>query len=945
MSLGIIAKWRGHPLRLGPPIPRAPLLSRQRPAWLPLSHRHLLSIKGNTGTKDHDEPYGALSTETAIVRKTIDPRDRPEVDDLEWAATSRSPFVKPAKNLPNPKETYRSQREHHKSVWNQSRHQRFLEHNKLQPTDWRQIHERLFSATEVQSLDWLDNGMKITLPRSVARAMLQDAGDYTIAAIRRRTKARIAIPIDDPAHTTKPSTEDASAQSTLYVSGSRSAINSVIYEVSRAAGKVTITRLYSPLGPGETEVETHSNVKIAGETLTGAESQAFNNALKQFRLLSTPLTRAEGGHFTKRWIDHHVDLTSLPSTWTIATFENYVAELVDSAVVQHMHTPIYGPQKTDHERAVTERLHQLFNIAPAELVASCSALKIALMYICTMGPKYFPDALKLVRIMEQRACSLDVQVYNILLLAIVRMASPFRFLSMVNRMLKQGYKPDLDTWLLFLRLTQSPPHRLTVVQSIRNKNLLATPEALRRLAKEMAVDDTERALAGKKDLRSFLQEQEGRYGPTWWTRTAGNAIIEVLCNHNRVDDAFKILDLLSATYSSLLSENGYDRHEVRPNAIGFNRIILHARTINKMPLAVNTQRKLAHSNASHNAFDPVALNLLFDIAWKSRLRSSIVVIWRYACLARVTSWRMRDHVAGLLQGKVGDGKFDMSESVHRALGGETLARELAGGREALSQIRKLAEAMVGTENQPRYREKLAILAGRAFPLAFSERVPAVEPGEVLTQSALVDSKCLRARKKGGLGELLSTAQVKTVPLLPYSRMPPRIWVDPGATCGAGISVRTPEGDKPLQISQNISPTDVWDDRWDSQGWALKYAKQSHNTHSMTIIDPRVWADEDTMSLAKANRTGAQIHDEQLILQALQSVERRLTKHEKWRNPNQHRKGKTSRILEDTEDEEVAQLERLAPWDGSDLDMEMMQRFEDMTKTEITSDGPKKAVPA
>lgn len=900
--------------------------------------------------EDQDESDQALILESETTTKPNNPRDKPDFDDFEWAATSRSAFVKPEKNLPNLRERQKSLHEHHKSVFAQIRNNRYHEYIQAQPVDWRKIHNRLFRQTKVQPKeDWIENGLKITLPCSLARQMLQDAGDFTIGAIRRRTKTTIAIPSHDPAHTTRPSLDDASVQSTLIVSGARKSMNKVVDEVRRAAGQITISPLYLPLRSEETEVEMSESITY--KTLTEAESKNFTKALKRFKLLSTPLTRAEGAHNNKRWIDHHVKMTSMPSTWTIATFEEYVEELVDSTVEGHLHSQIYVAKKRrpleDHEKAVTNRLCQLFNSAPAALVASCSALKIALNYICARGPKHFPAALRLVRILELRGLRLDTQAFNMLVKATVKMADANRFFVLLKRMKWHNYKPDLETWLLFLRMTKSPQHRLMILQSIRSKNLLVTQQDLRSVAKEMAADDAERAISEGKDLKSFLEEQERRYGPMWLTPAAAHHAIDVFCSHQRFDDAFKMLDLMMEVSSSLPPSRYHEKPDMTPTGTSFVVILSHARLINKVPLAVNAQRKLAQSNARHKYLDFRVLDLLFKIAWKSNLRSSLVVIWRYASLARMTTWHMRQRVADLLQGKVDNGGVGLSESAYRALGGETLARELAGGREALARIRSLAEIMPEgrTKSQARYRERLGALAARVIPLAFSDLSPAVEPGEVLTQSVLADWRCLRARKQGKLEEVLSTATVKTIPLVKDDRRPRGVWVGFGPR--SGVRVSTIEGREPLRVSRDVGPADVWEDRWESKGWKLQDDRTQKDDESigipMAIITPRVWVDDDEASLGQTNRTQIQTHNEEMILKALSRLESRRTKHQRKestrRNVNVIRA--TTEELEGADDRLEGELEESQ--DVSDL---WLEAEEDTKWTEeFTRDNPStKTVP-
>lgn len=932
MSLGIIAIWRARPLRLGLSIPRESLFIRPRPTFpLPsLSLRYYtaeetaklassvhkkdgdtasisdvpkpLGHEGN-GNDSSDDLFEEFENLAALTEKPSRSQGKPmpkldatddssteEIRDieseLERSHFTRSVLVEPFKPYPTHTQTRASRRRHHKSVTAQvllDRNQETLGSKSSDwLPDWRVILGLIAKHTPEEPLEWIENGMKIEAPRTVIAQMLEDIGDDNIGAIRKRTGAAIKVSQD---------------QAALVVSGSRQAINRATEEVRRIVGRITITPLYSSLGPDEVVTEVRSEGDE--EALSDAETKTLNDTLNFDQFFTPPLTREEGAYYPRRKTEHHVFATPLPSVWTPRTVEQYVATLVDSDILSHLEAPLYMPFKgsrlLDHEGAVVERLDLLLHAVPTRLLLSCSALKLALSFMCEVGSKYLPTVRKLFTLMDQRGLRMDTDIYNILLKAAVKTRDLRKFQQTMFLMTKRGHVPNLDTWFLFLRIFESAQVKSYILRAMHMKNLLSTPDAIQRVAEEMSKLDTEHALTEGKELKTFLEEQEERYGSQWLTRDMGNQVLDVFCRHGRFRDAFELLDLMATHHASIPPEMTHEKIATKPDASTFNTIISHAKIKKKMPLAVNVLHKMK-TEALGKQYDSLTLHLLFEIAWKMRLRSTIAVIWRYASLARITSWRMRYRVATLLQGKIGSGNLEMSEAMYRELGGEILARELAGGEEALSQIRLKVEKSFGDKDPITRHRKLAVLASKALPLAFEGFSPTVALGEVLSQSILVDIKCLRARKSGQLVDLLKTAKVKSLPL--QRRQPHQQgWVD-------------------LAPLQDIEPgtigiEDVWEDEWESEGWKVtsafprlptenppeatspdlshegddpsgdsmgrQLARTEPDTEKhMAIINPNVWTgngyDDDSILSEALCRNDLQRQNEEVILAALAALD-------------------------------------------------------------------------
>lgn len=907
MSLGITSIWRARPLRLGPSIHHEPLFTLRRAAPYPLARRQHRSILAGESeqveARISNDEINAKRSKFYKSRKKSEAADRAadrtagdtengktsdikDIEDaLERSHFAGSVFLPPIRPLPSPRERRRLIRSRHKAVTAQVLHERDRQNFGGRPADWRMVLDYMAKITPESSLVYIEDGIEIDVDRKVLAHVLQSTGDNNFGALRRRTGTIIKVSRDE---------------SSLLLSGTRQAINMATEEIRNMAGRITVTRRYRPLEPGESETEE-----------LGDDQDFFIPSL----------TREEGAFFKKKRTTQHVFLTPLPTEWTAKAVRDYVIALVDSCVDPALHSPLYVPTYhnllVDHERAVVHRLMRLFIRWPlGSATMSCSLVKLAMSFMAAKGDKYEESIKHLFVILDRREVPMDTDLFNIMLRAHVKTRNLRKFRMILKIMEDRGFAPNLDTWILFLRIFESIEVKSYILQAMNAKNLLNVPRTIQLIAQEMASYDANHAVAQGKDLAAFLRDQEARYGPDWLTRDAGNKVLHVLGEYMRYEDAFKLLDLMGEQCEKFPRTYIHERLATRPDAKSFTAILNHARIERKVPLAVNIIRKMKTRKL---AVQPSAtiLDLLFDVAWRSQLRTSIVVIWRYACLARLTSYTMRRRVSSLLSGDL-SGPTDrrLSANVYHKLGGEVLARELAGGPEALEQIKVTCRRVWGDINQ---HYKLGSIVAKILPLAFDGYGPGVALGDVLSQSVLVDYKCLRARKNGQLKELLASAKVKSIPLWKRQSYE-ETWTD----------VAPLDPSEPSTIKHN----DVWEEEWDSEGWNPKSrivtsedyrqkfmkvyqawqaekAQQGKSEHvkslaehlkskadegeademeedmpilfakavdsleekRLAIINPRVWDDEkrDLSVIVDDHRTGLQRQNEEAILQALEQV--------------------------------------------------------------------------
>ncbi|CAK7225866.1 hypothetical protein SBRCBS47491_006034 [Sporothrix bragantina] len=310
-----------------------------------------------------------------------------------------------------------------------------------------------------------------------------------------------------------------------------------------------------------------------------------------------------------------------PDDWTPASLERYVAALTNGRPPAHLAARLYpqsrarakkqadgssdseppleslatnfdtptasskadgNPILNSHDRTVVNLLHSLFHEEAAKHALSMSAFKMALQFMCKHGETYRPE----VRSLFERAGSvhmpMDTETFNILLASQVKTQDLRNFGATLVLMNRRGMKPDLTTWLLFMRLFESEEVKRHILRTMHasRRDLLDLPGALRSIAQELVEYDARRAVFQHKQFQrkheeeqqkpkpdqqdepkmkpamkeqehsasifidEFIGRQTKRYGPGWLSRTATNRILEVFGSYGLFPECLALLAVL-----------------------------------------------------------------------------------------------------------------------------------------------------------------------------------------------------------------------------------------------------------------------------------------------------------------------------------------------------------------------------------------------------------------
>ncbi|CAK7266081.1 hypothetical protein SEPCBS57363_001915 [Sporothrix epigloea] len=301
-----------------------------------------------------------------------------------------------------------------------------------------------------------------------------------------------------------------------------------------------------------------------------------------------------------------------------------------------------NPVLNSHVYTVVNLLLSLFHNEAVRHALSMSAFKMALAFMCKHGETYRPEVRSLFERAESVRVPMDTETFNILLASQVTTQDLRNFGATLALMNRRGMKPDLTTWLLFMRLFESEEvkrHILRTMHASRH-DLLDLPDALRSIAQEMAEYDAQRAVIQRKQqemkqewihnlgyqgapesqltaqeqdnaasifVDEFMAQQTEKYGLGWLSRTAANRILEVFGSYGLFPECMAVLTSLRQELSHRSYKEAYREQQQRP---GKNQ---EQNRHQQMPLE-NSQNRHLETVENGDSIDVITYNIVITHA-------------------------------------------------------------------------------------------------------------------------------------------------------------------------------------------------------------------------------------------------------------------------------------------------------------------------------------------
>ncbi|KAL7623475.1 hypothetical protein AAE478_007157 [Parahypoxylon ruwenzoriense] len=623
MSLGIRSLWRARGCTIY--VKGLSLIPREQhvPALLQrLGSRRCLSATPRD-TKTRIAQRIILAQHTRLVKGKL---PSPYIRALLRQATRRGSsfhpkgiaLVKRPVRYPNKRKSYRSLRNHRRSVSKQYLYDQARRAALKPEVTLRSTVEFLLRHTP-EFGEPLHFRIVIGKGAAAEARELLSGSDMHLSQICRKNESVIRI---------EEIRREGDGELVLGLFGSEDSVRGSLQDIVSVVGKITAVRIPDPTwkallqdvwnkAPGERpRIRLLGNGEVAVDDKTMTVQTWFSDPVKykDYRL-------------TRR-----ADELATPTEWTKASFEKYVAALVHGRVPTHLALSLY-PNPPGHQETVISLLVDLFASEHARSATSVSALKMALNFIQSSGVGFHHAARTIFNLAELLTFPMDAEIFDIFLVGASKAGDLGGFNSILKMMVRKGHPPQSRAWIAFMEMLQDPMAKRGVAARLISKRLNHNPSILRAIGKQMAPVDLEHRLAGTFDACEYLEEQDKKYGVGWLDTITLNKIVEVFGAHEKLEACNALLDVV------------FTRKIVTPNAVTLNTMLTHARSLPQQVVMMRSTLTWRPRVVP----DAVTYHLLFRAAWKRRSPNVLRVVWRYATLANLTTSKMRHTLTKLLE--------------------------------------------------------------------------------------------------------------------------------------------------------------------------------------------------------------------------------------------------------------------------------------------------------
>ena len=318
-----------------------------------------------------------------------------------------------------------------------------------------------------------------------------------------------------------------------------------------------------------------------------------------------------------------------PTKWSEANLGLYIEALAESQRAQANVSWAENPQVKGWTKFgdIVAAFDKVFYGSTSQEFLSIEAFNTALRFFYDHG--MMAKARSLYVRMEDLKMPIPTETFNILLRGSASQRDLHNFTFLLKNMARRGFKPNEETWTLFLQVIDNSTVRAVIVRKMAEMNMLNKIRVRRDVAAQMIHYEITNYLADGYDHHGFLRHMNCKYGPGWLSTAAGNKLLNEVAKRKSVGESLSLL------YE--MKEAGF-----MPDDISINTLLRHCLPLRLHELAIEILEAFEY----HYRLYPgrAAYETLFLQAWRSRLLNFSSVIWRSACICSAVSDKMRDLV-------------------------------------------------------------------------------------------------------------------------------------------------------------------------------------------------------------------------------------------------------------------------------------------------------------
>ncbi|OQE47273.1 hypothetical protein PENCOP_c001G08970 [Penicillium coprophilum] len=314
-----------------------------------------------------------------------------------------------------------------------------------------------------------------------------------------------------------------------------------------------------------------------------------------------------------------------PVIATVKEFNEHIED-VTSARQPTLDEKAMSLSKLPHVVRIKLHLEALFMAGAYSNYISTAALNNALEFLCRH--EFLETARALCSCTEHVATT---DTYNILLRAAARRQDVGVFRHFLRTMPKLDMRPNPETWLALLSALVVPSEKAQLIEHMVQRGHMSNLSTIHSALQETIQDSLLVHLDSGKDIDSFIGLMTNTWGANWFSPSVIGQMFSVVA---RLKDFDSIDRLMEICIENNLTVDSYPLSHI-VQALGANiHVALHY-----------TLRFFEHP-----LFEVTAQNWedLFLAAFRRRQYNLCLVIWRYSCMKRTVTYKMKQAVLASL---------------------------------------------------------------------------------------------------------------------------------------------------------------------------------------------------------------------------------------------------------------------------------------------------------
>lgn len=318
-------------------------------------------------------------------------------------------------------------------------------------------------------------------------------------------------------------------------------------------------------------------------------------------------------------------LASHPSINSVKEFAEYIEDLT-LARGQPINQKAQGRRAVPHHELVARQILTLFRQASSHKFISTAALNRALIYLC--DHEFLSTARVVFSIAEQVA---TVDTYNILLRSAARRQDKIEFRRFLRSMSRAHIRPNPQTWLALLEALVTPSAKASLLNQLVHKGYMNEVSTIRSALQLTIEDSLFVHLESGQSIDSFIALMVRTYGADWFSPSLLAQMFAVITRLKHYTAMEHLLNICTE-HSLALDSDSLIQIMLMFRASVFSAVNYTIQFLNRPMLQLSRE----------------AYERLFLIAFKARRYNICRVLWRYACMDRSVTYKMKQTVLSSL---------------------------------------------------------------------------------------------------------------------------------------------------------------------------------------------------------------------------------------------------------------------------------------------------------